>query len=199
VTALIRVRRDVYAVEFVQVPGDLSGAHAAGVHRDDLVVEARKPPLIFGDELRIKARLAIPGHVQIDPARVRRHRLATIAVAAVASPVLAAEMMVHLGVQRALGQCLLQPVDQAVRIKRRLRIGARQKLVKQGVGYRRFLASGHGRSPSFPVCPPSHEIPDSPRLRHRARRDQHRSKIGDFRIADDGIWLASTVFAGLGA
>ena len=43
--------------------------------------------------------------------------------------------MIHLGVQRPLGQRLLQPVEQAAGVKRGRRIGARQKLVEQRVGY----------------------------------------------------------------
>jgi hypothetical protein len=37
-----QVRRHVDAVQVVQVPGDLAGAHAARVHRHDLFIEARK-------------------------------------------------------------------------------------------------------------------------------------------------------------
>jgi hypothetical protein len=47
-----QVRRHVDAIELAQVPDDLARAHAARVHRDDLVIEAGKPPLVFGDELR---------------------------------------------------------------------------------------------------------------------------------------------------
>jgi hypothetical protein len=36
-------------------------------------------------------------------------------------------------------------------------------LIENRVSYRRLFASGHGRSPSFPLCPPEHEIPDTPR------------------------------------
>ena len=34
---------------------DLARAHAAGVHRDDLLVEAGKAALVLGDQLRIEA------------------------------------------------------------------------------------------------------------------------------------------------
>ena len=62
------IGRDVDAVEIVQVADDLPGAHPAGVHRDDLVVEARKPALVLGDELRVKARLPVARHLELDPA-----------------------------------------------------------------------------------------------------------------------------------
>jgi hypothetical protein len=41
------------------VPDDLSGAHAPRVHRDHLVVEARKAALILGNQLRIEAGLPV--------------------------------------------------------------------------------------------------------------------------------------------
>ena len=71
-------------------------------------------------------------------------------------------MMVHLGVQRPLGQRLLQLVEQAVRIERRLRIGAGQQLVEDGVRNLRLFASRHVGAPLLPSCPTPHEIPDSP-------------------------------------
>jgi hypothetical protein len=55
-------------------------------------------------------------------------------------------MVVHLGVQRPLGQRLLQAVDQAVPLQRRPQIGTCQQLVEQGIGYRRGFASGHRES-----------------------------------------------------
>ena len=51
-----QVGRDVDAVELAQVALDLADAHAAGVHRDDLVVEAGKAPLVLGDQLRVEGR-----------------------------------------------------------------------------------------------------------------------------------------------
>jgi hypothetical protein len=53
--------------------------------------------------------------------------------------------VVHLGVQRPLGERLLQLVEQAARIERRLRVGAGQELVEDGIGYLRlWLLSGFG-------------------------------------------------------
>ncbi|WP_299131727.1 hypothetical protein [uncultured Amaricoccus sp.] len=70
--------------------------------------------------------------------------------------------MVHLGVQRPLGQRLLQIVQKAIRIKRRFRIGAGQQLVEEGIRNLRFFASRHIGAPSIPLCPTPHGIPDSP-------------------------------------
>ena len=44
-----QVRRYVDAVQLVQMPDDLTGAHAARVHRHDLLVEAGKAALILSD------------------------------------------------------------------------------------------------------------------------------------------------------
>src|SRR3546814_10309205 len=63
--------------------GNLSRAHAARVHRDDLVIETGEATLIFGDQLWIETARPIPRHFDLDPSPVGRHRLAAIAVPAV--------------------------------------------------------------------------------------------------------------------
>jgi hypothetical protein len=57
-------------------------------------------------------------------------------------------MLVHLRVQRPLGQRLLQLVQQAVGGKGALGIGPSQQLVKDGIWDNRLFASGHAMSPS---------------------------------------------------
>ncbi len=37
-------------VDFLNVPLDLAGGHAARIHADDSAVELRKPALILGDQ-----------------------------------------------------------------------------------------------------------------------------------------------------
>jgi hypothetical protein len=88
---------------------DLPRAHAAGVHRDDLVVETRKPPLVLGDQLRIKTRLAVAWNLQLDLPSIGDDRLLAIAIAPVTG-LLAGQVMVHLGIQHPLGERLLQSV-----------------------------------------------------------------------------------------
>src|SRR4051794_6510923 len=70
-------------------------------------------------------------------------------------------MVIHLGIQDALGERPLQAVEKAVRIKGRLRIGPSQQLVQDGIGNMRLFASWHGWAPFHQSCPPTHEIPDS--------------------------------------
>src|SRR3954453_19273313 len=63
---------------------NLAGAHAAGVHRDDLVVEPRKATLVSGDQLRVEAGLAVARHRQLDPASVGKDRLLAVAISPIA-------------------------------------------------------------------------------------------------------------------
>src|SRR3954470_4567911 len=121
--------------------------------------------------LRVEARLPVPGDLELDLAGVGEDALAAVAVAAVFG-LLTTEMMIHLRVQRPLGQCLLQAVEESVRIERRLRIGPGQKLVEDGVGDLEIFASRHVGAPSLPSCPLTHEIPDRARSRALVEEDQ---------------------------
>lgn len=121
--------------------GNLPGAHAARVHRHDLVIEARKAPLVLGDQLRIEAALTIARDCKLNLGRVRDHRLAAIAVAAVANLIIVPEMMIHLSIERAFRQRLLQRIQQTALLKRSRRIAASQKLVQKLSRHNRFLAS----------------------------------------------------------
>jgi len=125
-----QVRRNVDAVHIAQMPGDLPGAHAVRVHRDDLVVEAWKAALIFGDQLRVEPALPVARHIDVDVAGVGHHRLAAIAIPAVVRFGFVAQVMIHLGIERAFRQRLLQGIEQAALIQRRRRIAARQKLIE---------------------------------------------------------------------
>jgi hypothetical protein len=69
--------------------------------------------------------------------------LVPVSVPAVAGPAFSSQVMVHLGIERPLGQSLLQFVEQAIGVKRRLRISPSQKLIQYGIGDLRFLASRH--------------------------------------------------------
>jgi transposase len=120
------VWRDVDPIKIAQMSLDLPHAHAAAVHRDDLVVKPGKAPLIFGDQLRVEGRPPITGHLDLDLAGVGQDRLPAIAIAAVPITLASIEMMVHLGVQRPLGQRLLQFVEQPVLVECRLGICPRQ-------------------------------------------------------------------------
>lgn len=77
---------DFILLDILRLTHDLPRAHAAGVHRDHLVIEPGETPLVPGDQLRIKARLPVPRDLQRQLAAVGHHRFPAIAVAAVASP-----------------------------------------------------------------------------------------------------------------
>jgi hypothetical protein len=149
-----QIRRNLDAVEIAQMADDLAGAHAAGVHRDDLVVEPRKAALVLGDQLRIKPRLTVARDLQLDLASVGDDGLLAVTISPVAR-LFAGEMMVHLGVENPLGQRLLQIVEQPVRVENRLRIGASQQLVEDSVGYARLFAAWHRWAPLLRSCPTS--------------------------------------------
>ena len=92
---------------------DLAGRHAAGIHRDHLVVEPRQAPAVLLDKLWIESTLPIPGNRQLHPAIVGEHPLTTMAVAVVAAELLVfvVEMLIQLGIEDAFRQCLLQILD----------------------------------------------------------------------------------------
>lgn len=106
-----QVRRDVNAVEFAQMPRDLPRAHAACIHRYDLVVEARKATLVLRNQLRIEAALPVARHLNGNLAGVGYNRLATVAIATVPGLSLVAKVMIHLGVECPFGQRLLQRIQ----------------------------------------------------------------------------------------
>src|SRR3546814_20567397 len=83
---------------------NLSRAHAARVHRDDLVIETGEATLIFGDQLWIETARPIPRHFDLDPSPVGRHRLAAIAVPAVGPLILLTKMVIHLRIEGPFGK-----------------------------------------------------------------------------------------------
>ena len=118
-------------VQLAQMPLDFTGAHAAGVHRDDLLVEAGKPPLVLGDQLRIEGRQPIPGNLEIDLAGLGQHRLPAVAVAAIAGRPLRRPP----GDDRSPRSTparpgLLQLIQQAVLLERCFRIRSGQQLIR---------------------------------------------------------------------
>src|SRR4029453_3355709 len=158
-----QVGRDLDPVELAQVTLDLAGAHAPSVHGDDLVVEAGEAPLVFGDELRVEGREPVARDLQVELAGAGQHGLRAVAVAAVGPTVrLAAfEMVLQLGVERPLGQGLLQPVQQAPVGQGGPGIGSAQELVQHFIRDGGRFASRHTMAPSAASYGPKHGIPDS--------------------------------------
>ena len=96
-----QIGRDVDAVQIVQVPGDLAGAHTPRVHRHDLLVEAGEAALVFGYQLRVKARLAVARHVNRQLARLGQHGFPAVTIARVADAIFSGQMVIHLRFQGA--------------------------------------------------------------------------------------------------
>lgn len=95
------------------MPSDLARGH-----RDDLVIEPLEPPLVLGNQLRSEARLPVARHINVDLAGVDHRRLATVAIAAASGLLITAQMAIHLGIERAFGQALLQRIQQSAPIQR---------------------------------------------------------------------------------
>src|SRR3954451_11212378 len=128
---------------------DLPGRHASRVHGDDLLVEARKPPLIPGDQLRVERAFPIARNTQVQLGILGQHRLLRIAIAVIglARRRMAVEMVVQFRVQDALGQRFLQLVEKPILGKHLLRIAPRQKLVQ------RALLDRHSPPPAASLWP----------------------------------------------
>src|SRR3546814_17459407 len=75
------------------------------------IIKPRKTALILGNQLRVEAAMPVAGHVDLELAGVRRHRLAAVTVAAIASLLIVAQMMIHLGIERPFGQRFLQRIE----------------------------------------------------------------------------------------
>jgi hypothetical protein len=72
------------AVHFFKVTLDFPHRHAARIQRQDLVVEAGPAGLMFGNELRFEAAVAVPRNLKGQAAEIALERLGATAVACVA-------------------------------------------------------------------------------------------------------------------
>src|SRR4051812_11202264 len=151
---------------------DLPGRHASRVHGDDLLVEARKPPLIPGDQLRVERAFPIARNTQVQLGILGQHRLLRIAIAVIglARRRLAIEMVVQFRVQDALGQRFLQLVEKPILGKHLLRIAPRQKLVQ------RALLDRHSPPPAASLWPHTQDSRQS--LRAPSNPPSLRSSLG---------------------
>jgi len=99
---------------------DLPHRHAAGVQRQDLVVEASPAGLVLGDDLWLKTTVAVTGHFNRHLAELAFEGLLALAVAGVAGGIGyrlvagVAKVFGHLGFQRTLDQFLGELLEQAM-------------------------------------------------------------------------------------
>jgi hypothetical protein len=148
------VGRHVDPVHLVEMAADLAHAHPARVHRNDVVVEIRKPPLIPRDQLRVERPRPITRNLDRHLRGSRQHGLlgGSIPPVRLAFAALLIEMLVDLGVQNALRQSLLQLIDKPVATENLLRVASRKKLVQN------ILLDRHSWVPFFPpLWPPAQD------------------------------------------
>src|SRR4051812_32188072 len=102
------------------MPLNFPRAHAARVHRNDLVVKAGETRLPFADNFRLVATVAIARGLQRHFSKITLQRFRRRAIARVAAVVagwivfLVAEVFGHLGLHRPLQKRLRQLLQQAV-------------------------------------------------------------------------------------
>jgi len=103
-----RVAADLDAVEVGQVRGDVAHRHAAGVEREDLVVQAGQARLALAHQPRFKRPVAVARRLDRDRTEFGLHRLGRVPVAVIAGsarrrlPRRTAQMLGQLGAQRRL-------------------------------------------------------------------------------------------------
>lgn len=154
------IGRNLGAVGLGQKRLDLAHAHATRVHRDDALVKAGETALVFGNQDRLEATVAVPRQFNPERAVIRDDGLAAGTVALVGLAFgfgLArriAQMPVHLGAHRALDDGLVErqhqvldlggrhrPLDQFV--KQTVRQGRQRPSGRCLRSYRAFLLHRH--------------------------------------------------------
>lgn len=141
-----RGRRDLGAIQVLEVALDLAGAHAARVERDHLVVEAGQTALVFANQHRLEAGFAVTWHGDLDGAVAGQHALAggaVAVVAALAAGPLLVHVVVELGGHQPVQQRLLQLAQQAVVAHHQGRVATGQQLINQLVANRHNALPPH--------------------------------------------------------
>ena len=107
---------------------DLPNRHPARIHRDDLVVEIRKPALVLGNQLGVEGAGPIPRHRKRHLRGAGQDGLLRIAIAVIrlALSAVAVQVLVEFGIQDPFRQRLLQLVDKSILVEHVLRIAAGQ-------------------------------------------------------------------------
>src|SRR5205814_7562176 len=115
-----QVRGNLNPVKLPEVALDLANRETAGIEADDPIIEPVEPGLSLRHDLRLEASLAVARHRDLDRPVIADHRLARIAVAAVAAvapsrvAILVVRMLAKLGAERAFQQSLLQLLDMPI-------------------------------------------------------------------------------------
>ncbi len=70
-----RVPADLHAIEILQMAFDVTNAHPAGIEANDLLVQARQPPLVLADKLGLERAGPVSRVVDLDLAELGLDRL----------------------------------------------------------------------------------------------------------------------------
>ena len=60
-----QLRRDLHAVQFLDLLSDIPLAHAAGVQRQNLILHPVRIPVILADDLGFEGAVPVPGHLDV--------------------------------------------------------------------------------------------------------------------------------------
>src|SRR5205814_3305457 len=122
-----QVRGNLNPVKLPEVALDLANRETAGIEADDPIIEPVEPGLSLRHDLPLEASLAVARHRDLDRPVIADHRLARIAVAAVAAAapsrvaLLVSQMLAKLGAERAFQQSLLQFLEKPLLAEQILR------------------------------------------------------------------------------
>ena len=119
---------------------DVPGAHRAGEHRYDFLVETGEAPLVLADQHRIGSTPAVAGDVQHDPLAAGVDGLAGRVVTVVAGLPFGclAQVDIHLDTQHAFGQELLQLRGQRLKFQRPAAPSLADQLIQELARYQLF-------------------------------------------------------------
>ena len=78
-----QLRRDLHAVQFLDLLSDIPLAHTAGVQRQDLILHPVCIPVILADDLRLEGAVPVPGNLDVHLAQLGLDGLLRVAVAVV--------------------------------------------------------------------------------------------------------------------
>jgi hypothetical protein len=82
-----RGRRDTGAVDLAQMLGDVASRHAAGIQRQDHVLDLAQAAFAFGHDRRGEGAVAVTRHFELDRARGGQHGFAAVPIAGIARSV----------------------------------------------------------------------------------------------------------------
>ncbi len=156
-TVLNQIGRDLHGIHLGEEGLNLAHRQAPRVEGEDLVVKAREPARVLGNELRLERARAIARHLEIQRPVVGEDGFATGAVAVIsrrlgfAAPGRIPEMMGQLAAERPLEQRFLEASHRRLDIRGGQRTFA-GKMIKDGVRNVRGLwlaGAGHRYSSSY--------------------------------------------------